>query len=93
MNQKFIFELTPEQTQKLISLLEKADSKSNQTISNQSSSVELLRVPDLSKLTGWAPPTIYAMTCNPESGIPFIKKGKSIFFEKEKILVWLNDAK
>lgn len=87
-NSKVLIELTPDQLQRLLNLLEKADSDSNQTSNNYSNQNELMRVPELSKLTGWANPTIYAMTSKNE--IPFIKKGKSIFFEREKIMSWLK---
>jgi excisionase family DNA binding protein len=52
---------------------------------------EILSIDEASKLLNLAKPTIYGLTS--KRGIPFIKKGKKLYFIKSELLTWLDDGK
>jgi excisionase family DNA binding protein len=49
---------------------------------------ELMNISQVAELLNLALPTIYTMTCKRE--IPFIKKGKKLYFKKKDVLEWLD---
>jgi len=87
MNTKFIIELTKEETETFMSLLK--GTREPVIIAKERKDSEIIRVPDLCKLTGWAASTIYRMTS--QKTIPFKRKGRTVFFERSKIMEWLQD--
>lgn len=52
---------------------------------------EFLTIAQASELLNLAKPTIYTLTCKNE--IPFIKKGKKLYFKKTDLIEWLNTGK
>jgi excisionase family DNA binding protein len=49
---------------------------------------EFLTINQASELLNLAKPTIYTLTCKNE--VPFIKKGKKLYFKKADLIEWLN---
>jgi excisionase family DNA binding protein len=66
----------------------KSQSKEPETHSFQN---EFLSIKEASKFLDMATQTIYGMTSTRQ--IPFIKKGKRVFFNKAEIIAWLNEGK
>lgn len=52
---------------------------------------EYLTISQASELLNLAKPTIYTLTCKHE--IPFIKKGKKLYFRKSDLIEWLNSGR
>lgn len=52
---------------------------------------EFLTIVQASELLNLAKPTIYTLTCKHE--IPFIKKGKKLYFKKSDLIEWLNTGR
>ncbi len=52
---------------------------------------EYLTIIQASELLNLAKPTIYTLTCRHE--IPFIKKGKKLYFKKSDLVEWLNSGR
>jgi DNA binding domain, excisionase family len=52
---------------------------------------EFLTIGQASKLLNLAKPTIYTLTC--KNTIPFIKKGKKLYFKKSDLIEWLNSGR
>jgi excisionase family DNA binding protein len=52
---------------------------------------EILSIEQASKLINLAKPTIYGLTCKCE--IPYIKKGKKLYFIRSELVAWLNDGR
>jgi len=52
---------------------------------------ELLNVEQAATFLGLAKPTLYAHTSKRE--IPHLKRGKKLYFEKEKLIEWLQEGK
>jgi excisionase family DNA binding protein len=51
---------------------------------------KFLSIKDLSELTGWALQTIYGKVSRRE--IPFIKKGRNLYFEEQRINAWIMEG-
>jgi excisionase family DNA binding protein len=52
---------------------------------------EFLNVQQVSDLLGLALATIYTLTCRKK--IPYLKKGKKLYFKRSEIEAWLNSGK
>jgi len=52
---------------------------------------EFLTITQASELLSLAKPTIYTLTSKNE--IPFIKKGKKLYFKKSDLIEWLNTGR
>jgi excisionase family DNA binding protein len=52
---------------------------------------EYLTIVQASELLNLAKPTIYSLTCKHE--IPFLKKGKKLYFKKNDLVEWLNSGR
>ena len=50
-----------------------------------------LNLTEVSKFLNLAPHTIYGMTCKRE--IPFIKKGKKLYFTESDLITWLEKGR
>ena len=56
-----------------------------------STSDKLLSIPEAAIYLNLAPQTLYGFTSN--RTIPFIKKGKKLYFKKSDLEIWLTDGR
>ena len=76
----------------LIELLREVVNETRENNQKQSSnSNELLNIEQAAEFLGLAKPTLYAHTSKRE--IPHLKRGKKLYFEKEKLIEWLQEGK
>ena len=52
---------------------------------------EFLNISEASDFLKMAKQTLYGLTSNRQ--IPFIKKGKKVYFNKSEVIAWLNEGK
>lgn len=52
---------------------------------------EFLNISEASDFLKMAKQTLYGLTSNRQ--IPFIKKGKKVYFNKGEVIAWLNEGK
>ncbi|MFN0200672.1 MAG: helix-turn-helix domain-containing protein [Bacteroidia bacterium] len=80
-------------SEELENMMEKAVSKalSSQNIGNTEPNFSLLTIEQAAEFLNLAKPTLYSFTSKRE--IPHLKKGKRIYFEKEKLVAWLNEGR
>ena len=57
----------------------------------ETSITEFLNLKDAAKYLNLAPQTIYGLTS--KNGIPFLKRGKKLYFKKSELENWINEGK
>lgn len=73
-------------------LLREVVNESNKdSLKVDSDSSELLNIEQAANFLGLAKQTLYAHTSKRE--IPHLKRGKKLYFEKEKLIEWLQEGK
>ena len=65
--------------------------KESESTSTHSASDKLFSIPEASVFLNLAPQTLYGFTSN--RTIPFIKKGKKLYFKKSALEAWLSEGR
>ena len=91
-SKNIILEISDQKADQLIDLLQKAirgdfTTKKQETFS---SGKKYLTISELSEYIHMPINTIYQKTCN--NLIPFIKRGRTLLFERERIDIWLSES-
>ncbi|HXB40698.1 MAG TPA: helix-turn-helix domain-containing protein [Bacteroidia bacterium] len=62
-----------------------------QAVKPEASKIEFLNLKEAAKFLNLAPQTIYGLTSKRD--IPFLKRGKKLYFKKSELENWINEGK
>lgn len=88
--QKIVFEFDREQSKEFLTIMKEIKQVLTHPGRQNSDNNSLLTISQASELINLAKPTIYTLTSKGE--IPFIKKGKKLYFKKVELLTWLTNG-